>query len=310
MSSLNNLLFDTTLQAIVDEVVAGVREDLVSDAYTLRETVAKNVCQLLEKEYPDKPAHVSVALTWNGVHSVFDVSAVIEWNELDKYVTSASAELNPKPESRPMLLAEVAKGIINKVFAKLIGDATLTLHQMILKAEEDIRSELVKHFDGLEEDFEVNITAGVGKDLSFRINVEDVRIGLAVDATIEYERYEEQEHPMQPKLQEETKESIDPAPITSAQKKRSEKTLILTMTANKAFTNAFLAHEQDRTAEEFAANIKLAVIKQLAEEFPADDYSVHAECTEDMVATVWVEAPGVTKIRLRGHRATQPTQQV
>ncbi|MNE73527.1 hypothetical protein D3C87_1254370 [compost metagenome] len=80
------------------------------------------------------------------------------------------------------------------------------------------------------------------------------------------------------------------------------------MATNRAFTDAFLEHEHDSTADEFAKNIRTAVLKQLGEQFPADDYTVRTECTEDMVATVWVEAPGITQIRLRGHRAKTETQ--
>jgi hypothetical protein len=305
MGGLEKALFDTNLQDFTNEVVASVRDDVTSDNHILREKVADGIQAMMRKEYPGKSVGISTCIHWKGVQSTFEVNAVIE-HDGAKYVTTVYAELSPAPESKSQTLAEVLEGIVSKVFAKLTGDASLTLHQLVLKSEEEIRRELVAHYDGLEEDFEVNVTGGVGKDLSFRVNVEDVRVGMVVEASIEYKRYEEQEHPMQPTV----KESIDPAPISKAQRGRSEKTLVLTMAANRAFTDAFLAHEQDRTAVEFADNIKLAVLKQLGEEFPADDYSVRTECTEDMVATVWVEAPGVTKIRLRGHRATQSTQQV
>lgn len=297
MGTLEKALFDTNLQQFTDQVVASVRDDLTSDATTIREKVADGVQALMRKEYPGKSVGISAAIHWKGVHATFEVNALIEHGDV-KYVTTAYSDL--RGEGKPeQTFAEVVKFTVDKTFRFLMEVATHTTHEMVLQSEEMIKKSLAGHYAGLEEDFEVNVTAGVGKDLTFRVNVEDVRVGQVHEYTLTYERYEEQTEPLQP--------TVAPTPIKRG---RSEKTLALTMATNRAFTDAFLAHEQDRTAEEFAKNIRIAVRKQLGEEFPADDYSVRTECTEDMVATVWVEAPGVTKIRLRGHRAKTETTPV
>lgn len=319
MSALATALFDTHLQTIVNEAVVLAEQQTLSDAFTQREFVADEIKQRLQKEYPNKGVSLSVALTWKGVHSVYEVTAIVGDYGDACYRSTVYAELNAQKElvvnKSESKLESHTKEIIRRVFGDLTGNASLTTHQIVIQSEDLIKKALVEQCDGLEEDYEVNVTAGIGKDLSFTVVIEDVRVGQTVTGTLTFVRYETEV--TQPEfhwkadvnMDAEGNFSIDPTPISKAQRGRSEKTLVLTMAANRAFTDAFLAHEQDRTAEEFAGNIKLAVIKQLAEEFPADDYSVRTECTEDMVATVWVEAPGVTKIRLRGHRAQTETPQ-
>lgn len=309
MSTLAYTLFDVQLQEIVNEVAVLAEQQTQTDAYAQREFVADEILKRLRKEYPSKGINISVALTWKGVHAIYEVTVIVG-NPVDQdhYTTTVYAELNGQKKlvvnKEEDGFADVVKAISDKAFKFLIEVAVYSTHEMVLRSEELIKKGLADHYEGLEEDFEVNVTAGVGKDLSFRINVEDVRIGQIHEYTIIYSDYEKQEHPMQPTV----KETIDPTPITQKQRGRSEKTLILTMATNRAFTDAFLEHEHDSTADEFAKNIRTAVLKQLGEQFPADDYTVRTECTEDMVATVWVEAPGITQIRLRGHRAKTETQ--
>jgi hypothetical protein len=299
MGGLETTLFDANLQEFTNTVVTSVQEDRMADANALREKVADDVQALMQKEYPGKNVGISTCIRWKGVKPTFEVNAIIEHDGV-KYTSTAHAELRlTSGNKQDSAFAEVVKTVADKTFKDLIDAVTPSTHEMILRGEELIKKALAVHYEGLEEDFEVSVTAGIGKDLSFRINVEDVRMGQVHEYTITYENYEEQTEPLQPSVPE----VIEPASITPAQRGRAEKTLALTAAVNRAFTNAFLEHEQDRSAEEFAKNIRIAVLKQLGEEFPADDYSVRAECTEDMVATVWVEAPGVTKIRLRGHRA-------
>ncbi|QBJ02921.1 hypothetical protein MZD04_gp395 [Pseudomonas phage Psa21] len=304
--------FKEFLINVTKEVVADVSNNAISTAEELRLFVEEDIRDQVKMVYPEN--HTTVSVYYSdyelGAPLMFNVQGAI-YNSPDHcYVEVVQAPLTrfegDTMSQTESVFAKQVKKIAAEVFNELLGDSKLNTHEMICAANIRIKERLVERYEN--ENFQVNVTAAIGRDWTFTIVVEDTLSDEEVVHDLGFTRTEMTIGAPVPN------DNVvnDLFPVrTEEQKKRSRnvsKIIEITTVATKALEDVFLGTEAILGNAD--AVVSEHITQQLVDKFPELKFTVNAQYQNGCM-TVWVtETTTEAKVRLRASREYQSNEQV